>query len=81
MERLTFEGNFCDIAQCRDSACRQDGTCTCAACHNVGRVVKLKLPKALYRDGILQAEYSEYWLCLNCRGSLVQALMWPDAEE
>lgn len=56
-------------------------TCTCAACHNVGRVVKLKLPKALYRDGILQTEYSEYWLCLNCRGSLVQALMWPDAEE
>ena len=28
MERLTFEGNFCDIAQCRDSAFRQDGTCT-----------------------------------------------------
>lgn len=28
MGRLTFEGNFCDIAQCRDSACRQDGTCT-----------------------------------------------------
>ncbi len=28
MERLTFEGNFCDIAQCRDSACRQSGTCT-----------------------------------------------------
>lgn len=29
MERLTFEGNFCDIAQCRrDSVYRQDGTCT-----------------------------------------------------
>lgn len=28
MERLTFEGNFCGIAQCRDSACRQSGTCT-----------------------------------------------------
>ena len=28
MERLTFEGNFCDIVQCRDSACRQSGTCT-----------------------------------------------------
>ena len=28
MERLTFDGNFCDIAQCRDSACRQSGTCT-----------------------------------------------------
>lgn len=28
MERLTFEGNFCDLAQRRDSACRQSGTCT-----------------------------------------------------
>ena len=28
MVRLTFEGNFCDLAQCRDSACRQSGTCT-----------------------------------------------------
>ena len=28
MERLTFEGNFCDIAQCRDLACKQGGTCT-----------------------------------------------------
>ena len=28
MERLTFEGNFCGLAQCRDSACRQSGTCT-----------------------------------------------------
>lgn len=28
MERLTFEGNFCDIAQCRDTLCRNDGTCT-----------------------------------------------------
>ena len=28
MERLTFEGNFCDIAQCRDSACKYDGDCS-----------------------------------------------------
>ena len=28
MERLTFEGNFCDIAQCRDLACKYDGNCT-----------------------------------------------------
>ena len=28
MKRLTFEGNFCDIAQCRDLACQQSGTCT-----------------------------------------------------
>lgn len=55
--------------------------CVCAACHNVGRVVKLELPRTLYRKGILQTEYSEYWLCLNCRESLVQALVWPDVEE
>lgn len=28
MKRLTFEGNFCDIAQCRDLPCKYDGTCT-----------------------------------------------------
>lgn len=28
MEQLTFEGNSCDIAQCRDLACKQGGTCT-----------------------------------------------------
>ena len=55
--------------------------CTCTACHNVGRAVKLGLPRTLYRDGILQTEYREYWLCLSCRKALVQALVWPDAEE
>lgn len=59
----------------------ETSTCTCAACHNVGRVVKLELPRTLYREGILQTEYREYWLCLNCREALVQALVWPDAEE
>lgn len=54
----------------------ETSTCTCAACHNVGRVVKLKLPKALYRDGILQAEYSEYWLCLNCRCAFKKDALW-----
>ena len=28
MERLTFEGNFCDLAQCRDLPCKYDGNCT-----------------------------------------------------
>ena len=28
MERLTFEGNFCDIAQCRDLPCKYNGNCT-----------------------------------------------------
>ena len=28
MERLTFEGNFCDLAQCRELPCKYDGNCT-----------------------------------------------------
>lgn len=28
MERLTFEGNFCDIAQCRELPCPNDNNCT-----------------------------------------------------
>ena len=27
MERLTFEGNFCDIAQCHELPCKYDGNC------------------------------------------------------
>ena len=28
MERLTFEGNFCDIAQCRELPCQYNGACS-----------------------------------------------------
>ena len=28
MERLTFDGNFCDLAQCRELPCPYDGSCT-----------------------------------------------------
>ena len=28
MERLTFEGNFCDIAQCRELLCPYNGACS-----------------------------------------------------
>lgn len=28
MERLTFDGNFCDIAQCRELPCPHGGNCT-----------------------------------------------------
>ena len=28
MERLTFEGNFCDIAQCSELLCKHGGGCT-----------------------------------------------------
>ena len=28
MERLTFEGNFCDIAQCREYSCLYNDACS-----------------------------------------------------
>ena len=28
MERLTFAGNFCDIAQCRENPCPYNGSCS-----------------------------------------------------
>ena len=28
MERLTFEGNFCDISQCRELPCPSNGACS-----------------------------------------------------
>ena len=28
MERLTFDGNFCDISQCRELPCKYDGNCS-----------------------------------------------------
>lgn len=28
MERLTFEGNFCDIAQCSELPCKHGGSCS-----------------------------------------------------
>lgn len=28
MERLTFEGNFCEIAQCRELPCKYGGNCS-----------------------------------------------------
>lgn len=28
MERLTFDGNFCDIAQCRELPCPYNNACT-----------------------------------------------------
>lgn len=28
MKRITFDGNFCEIAQCRELPCKYDGNCT-----------------------------------------------------
>lgn len=47
----------------------------CTACHNVGRVLKLKLPATLFYDGKrLATKYYEYWLCSECREKLLHAL-------
>ena len=55
--------------------------CICNACHHIGRVVKLELPETLYdRKGLLKTEYSEYWICFNCREKLMNALMWGEKD-
>lgn len=49
--------------------------CICNACHNVGKVVKLTIPETKYFDGKnLTTQYSELWLCMKCRESLIQLL-------
>ena len=56
--------------------------CICNACHHIGRVIKMELPETLFdRNGILKTEYSEYWICFNCREKLMKALMWGDEDD
>lgn len=66
MERLTFDGNFCDIAQCRDLACQQSGTCT-------QRLVWERL-KAYEDTGLTPAEvhsmYSEWNAMMSVLNSI-----------
>ena len=56
--------------------------CLCTACHHLGRVVKLALPRTFYRGGKeLTTQHQSYWLCFNCREKLVSALIWSEGEE
>ena len=49
--------------------------CVCNACHNVGEVIKLKMPETKYFDGKnLTTRYTEFWLCMDCRKKLIRAL-------
>ena len=51
--------------------------CLCSACHHLGRVVKLTLPRTFYRGGKeLITQLESYWLCKNCRNKLVETLVW-----
>lgn len=49
--------------------------CVCNACHNVGKVIKLEIPETKYFYGHnLTTKYTEFWLCMDCRKKLIQAL-------
>ena len=52
MERLTFEGNFCDIAQCRELPCPYNGACS-------QRKVWERL-KAYEETGLTPEHYAEF---------------------
>ena len=56
--------------------------CMCDACHGIGYVVKLELPRTRYYDGShLSVKYHTYWLCRDCRDKLVKALEWGAEDE
>lgn len=58
MGRLTFDGNFCDIAQCRELPCPHGGSCTqrqvwekLKAYEDLGSYDRLRELSAADRDG------------------------------
>lgn len=56
--------------------------CVCNACHNVGKVIKLEIPETKYFDGNnLTTNYTELWLCMDCRKKLIQALKMVGVSE
>ena len=57
MERLTFEGNFCDIAQCKEIPCPYNGACS-------ARKVWERL-KAYEDTGLTPEEFHAYWVFLE----------------
>lgn len=57
MERLTFDGNFCDIAQCKEIPCPYNGACS-------ARKVWERL-KAYEDTGLTPEEFHAYWVFLE----------------
>ena len=57
MERLTFEGNFCDIAQCKEIPCPYNDACS-------ARKVWERL-KAYEDTGLTPEEFHAYWVFLE----------------
>ena len=57
MERLTFEGNFCDIARCKEIPCPYNDACS-------ARKVWERL-KAYEDTGLTPEEFHAYWVFLE----------------
>ena len=56
--------------------------CVCNACHDVGKVIKLKMPETKYFDGKnLTTRYKGFWLCMDCRKKLIRALKIDGASD
>ena len=56
--------------------------CYCDACHDIGKVIGIRLPVTRCYDGRnLSTAYQEYWLCAPCRTKLVHALDYPENNE
>lgn len=57
MERITFDGNFCDISQCRELPCQHGGNCS-------QKQVWERLKE--YEDtGLTPEEFHAYWVFLE----------------
>lgn len=61
MERLTFDGNFCEIAQCRELPCQYGGSCS-------QRKVWERL-KAYEDTGLTPEDVVPVVRCKDCRHS------------
>lgn len=72
MERLTFDGNFCDIAQCRELPCRYNTACT-------QRQVWEKL-KAYENTGLTPKQTAEFAIWIHENG-LEKIKEWIKADK
>ena len=81
MERLTFDGNFCDIAQCRELPCQHGGNCSqkqvwerLKAYEDTGLVPEeVERSKLEIEAGCVKAIARTYGIDINCLRKLAEA--------
>lgn len=81
MERLTFDGNFCDIAQCRELPCQHGGNCSqkqvwerLKAYEDTGLgPEEVKRSKLEIEAGCVKAIARTYWIDINRLRKLAEA--------